>query len=405
MVHPIQTFATLKSPAGGDLTLSPRLAAAGITGAGAGGGGGARLRRAPWLWHLANFPRWIGSGGIGGPALEVHSKETDRTSRRQPGRHAAPAGEDYHIPVMLEEAAHFLAPGRGKLILDATLGGGGHTQRLLEEGANVIGLDRDADALEFVRHRLSGYRESFSAIQANFRDFGELLTTVGLQTGLDGILLDLGVSSRQLENPERGFSFQHDGPLDMRMDTSRGETAAELVNERAPEELEKIFREYGEERAARRIAARIVRERERKRIVTTRQLADVVESVQPRRGRQHPATRVFQALRVAVNDELGALHQALEQTHEWLRPGGRLVVITFHSLEDRIVKRFMRRACQEWIDRPELPEPVRNPECHFTPVMRKALAPSQEEIGENPRARTAKMRIVERRKVNEKAAK
>ncbi|MCB1097617.1 MAG: 16S rRNA (cytosine(1402)-N(4))-methyltransferase RsmH [Verrucomicrobiae bacterium] len=306
---------------------------------------------------------------------------------------------------MLEEVVHFLAPSRGKLFLDGTLGGGGHTRRLLEEGANVIGLDRDPDALQFARQRLAEFGDSFSAIHTDFRDYGELLGTVGIGSGLDGILLDLGVSSRQLENPDRGFSFQGDGPLDMRMNPEAELSAEVVVNEWDEDELIRIFHEYGEERSARRIAQAIVKARKLHPITTTLQLADLVETVVPRRGRQHPATRIFQAIRIAVNDEFGALRAALEEAHRWLRPGGRLVVITFHSLEDRIVKQFMRHQCMEWIDRPELPEPIPNPECYFDAVVRKALAPSEEETAENPRARSAKLRVVERRTVDEKAAK
>lgn len=354
-------------------------------------------------WHLAHYPR---AGAVAGtlPLVEVFSSSS-RQSPSPSGRQSSLAGSDYHIPVMLEEVVHFLTPMRGKLFLDCTLGGGGHARRLLEEGGNVIGLDADPEALQFARKRLAEFGDSFSAIHANFRDYGELLGTVGFHSGLDGILLDLGVSSRQLENADRGFSFQGDGPLDMRMNPSAELTAADIVNEWEEGELVRIFREYGEERAARRIAAAIVRARVANAIETTVQLADLVESVVPRRGRQHPATRVFQAIRIAVNDELGSLRVALEEAHKWLRPGGRLAVISFHSLEDRMVKQFMRRQCVEWIDRPEMPEPVRNPECYFDAVVRKALSPSEEEIAENPRARSAKLRVVERRTVDEKAAK
>lgn len=355
------------------------------------------------LWHLAHFPQ---GGSISGslPSVELFSKPS-RKGLPSSGRQSPTAGSDYHIPVMLEEVLHFLAPTRGKLFLDGTLGGGGHTRRLLEDGANVIGLDRDPDALQFARQRLSEFGDSFSAIHADFRDYSELLGTVGIHSGLDGILLDLGVSSRQLENAERGFSFQGDGPLDMRMNPDAELSAEVIVNEWSEDELIRIFREYGEEKSARRIAAAIVKVRDDQPVTTTLQLADLVETVVPRRGRQHPATKVFQAIRIAVNDEFGALRTALEEAHRWLRPGGRLVVISFHSLEDRIVKQFMRRQCKEWIDRPEMPEPLPNPECYFDAVVRKALAPSEEEIAENPRARSAKLRVVERRTANEKATK
>ena len=357
----------------------------------------------PWLWHLAHFP-YSGEASGNSSLVELFSKPS-RQSQSPSGRQSSTAGSDYHIPVMLEEVVHFLAPSRGKLFLDGTLGGGGHTRRLLEDGANVIGLDRDPDALQFARQRLAEFGDSFSAIHTDFRDYSDLLGTVGICGGLDGILLDLGVSSRQLENFDRGFSFQGDGPLDMRMNPEAELSAEVVVNEWAEDELIRIFREYGEERSARRIAGAIVKARQDHPITTTLQLADLVESVLPRRGRQHPATRIFQAIRIAVNDEFGALRVALEEAHRWLRPGGRLVVITFHSLEDRIVKQFMRSHCMEWIDRPELPEPIPNPECYFDAVVRKALSPSDEEVAENPRARSAKLRVVERRTADEKATK
>ena len=356
------------------------------------------------LWHLAHFPSSGGASAGGIPLLELFSNST-RKNPQPSGRTSTEVGADYHVPVLLEEVVHFLAPGRGRLYLDGTLGGGGHTRRLLEEGANVIGLDQDPDALKHARQQLSGFGDSFSAIQANFRDYGDLLGTVGIRTGLDGILLDLGVSSRQLENAERGFSFQSDGPLDMRMNPLAELTAEVIVNEWEEGEIAQTLREFGEEKAANRIAKAVTRARRLQRIETTRQLADLVESVLPRRGRQHPATRTFQALRIAVNDELGALTTALEVAHSWLRPGGRLAVITFHSLEDRIVKRFMRHHCAEWIDRPEYPEPKPNPECYFEAVVRKPISPSKEEIAENSRARSAKLRVVERRTANEKATK
>jgi 16S rRNA (cytosine1402-N4)-methyltransferase len=364
-------------------------------------------RRSDWVGHLAHYPQGAGAGSTGGVSGTVGLELFVQPGRRLPDdpRGFTDAGADYHIPVLLEEVVHFLTPTRGSLFLDGTLGGGGHTRRLLEEGANVIGLDQDPDALDFSRRMLSGFGDSFSAIQANFRSYGDLLATVGIQHGLDGILLDLGVSSRQLENAGRGFSFQTDGPLDMRMNPSAELTAETVVNQWEEDELIRVFREYGEERAAKRIARAIVLARRQQTISTTLQLANLVESVVPRRGRQHPATRVFQALRIAVNDEFGALESALDEAHQWLRPGGRLAVITFHSLEDRIVKKFMRRQCLEWIDRPEFPEPKPNPECYFDLVVRKPLVPSEEEVAENPRARSAKLRVVERRTANEKATK
>ncbi|MEM9479064.1 MAG: 16S rRNA (cytosine(1402)-N(4))-methyltransferase RsmH [Verrucomicrobiota bacterium] len=304
-------------------------------------------------------------------------------------------GEDYHQSVLLEEATYCLEPAPGKLFLDGTLGGGGHAEQLLRAGAKVIGLDQDPAALSFARARLRNYEENFGAIQANFRDFGEILETIGIK-GLDGIILDLGVSSRQLDDPERGFSFSKDGPLDMRMNPSAEQSAADIVNTESEEELARIIFEYGEEKASRRVAKAIVEAREKESITTTKQLADIVAKVVRKRGKKHPATQTFQGLRIAVNDELRSVEKALREAARWLRPGGRLVVISFHSLEDRIVKSFMKRSSREYIDQPEWPEPRPNPDYHFSLVMQKALSPSNEEVSANPRARSARLRVAER---------
>ena len=302
----------------------------------------------------------------------------------------------YHATVMPDEAMHYLQATRGKRFLDATVGGGGHSERILRSGAEVLGLDQDPEAIEYARDRLEGFGHRCGLIQANFADFPEILTTVGVGR-LDGILLDLGVSSRQLDDGGRGFSFSKGGPLDMRMNPHSELSAEYLVNHSEEQELRQIFLEYGEEPAAKKIAAAIVKERAVAAIKTTTQLAKIVERVISRRGKKrHPATRVFQALRIAVNDELQHLEKALQSSISWLKPGGRLVVISFHSLEDRIVKRFMRRHSQGWIDRPEWPERKPNPDYHFDLVMRRGLRPSAEEISANPRARSAWMRVAER---------
>jgi 16S rRNA (cytosine1402-N4)-methyltransferase len=213
---------------------------------------------------------------------------------------------------------------------------------------------------------------------------------------VDGVLLDLGVSSHQLDTAGRGFSFMRDGPLDMRMDVTRGVTAAELVNTASEEELETIFRRFGEEPAAGRIARGIGAARSRRPLRTTHDLVAVVERAAPRRGKTHPATRVFQALRIAVNDELDALERGLGVSGKLLRSGGRLAVITFHSLEDRMVKTFFTERSREWLDRPEWPAPRANEARIFRKVTRKAVTPSDLEQRENPRARSAKLRVVER---------
>ncbi len=346
-------------------------------------------------YHLSQWP--VGSAPE--PKVSAHRNEASPSgapSGNTPSlKRARQGGEDYHLPVLLEEVTHYLAPKRDNLYLDATLGGGGHSEQLLRVGANVIGLDQDPAALSFARARLGDYRDSFGAIQGNFREFGEILETIGI-SGLDGVLLDLGISSRQVDDADRGFSFSKPGPLDMRMNPDVEVTAAELVNNCEEEELARVFYEYGEERASRRIARGIVERRQVKSFQCTTDLAQFVESMVPRRGRTHPATRVFQALRIAVNNELRALEEALSEVPKWLRPGGRLVVISFHSLEDRIVKSYLKRCSQAQVDRPEWPAPKKNPEHYFKLVINKGLAPSPEEIKSNPRARSARLRVAER---------
>jgi 16S rRNA (cytosine1402-N4)-methyltransferase len=302
---------------------------------------------------------------------------------------------EYHRPVLVAEVVEALAPAPGKTIVDGTLGGGGHAAALLAAGARVIGLDQDREAIAEATARLAGAGRDFRAVRSNFSRVDAVLDDLRIGE-IDGALLDLGVSSHQLDEPARGFSVIADGPLDMRMDDRQPRTAADLVNTCGGEELERLFREFGEEPAARRIAARIVRERIARPFSTTLQLAAAVESVVPRRGRTHPATRVFQALRIAVNGELAALEAALERFTARLAPGGRFAIITFHSLEDRPVKQFFRSHSTEWLDRPEWPEPRRNPECVFKLITRKAIVAGAAELQVNPRARSAKLRVVEK---------
>ena len=306
------------------------------------------------------------------------------------------AGPDavWHEPVLRNEVLRVLEPRPGKIFLDGTLGGGGHSKSLLAAGARVVGLDRDTEALRHAVARLSTFGDRFLAVHSNFCEAAEN-STVRSFAPFDGALLDLGVSSHQLDSAERGFSFRHDGPLDMRMDSGAGETAADLLNAAPEAELARIFREFGEEPQSRRAARAIVAERERIAFSRTGQLAALIEKVIPRRGRIHPATRVFQALRIAVNDELGALRRALETIPALLRGGARFAVITFHSLEDRIVKSFFRAGSEEWLDRPEWPAPRRNPGRCFLDLTRKPLEPDAEEVKRNPRARSARLRAVE----------
>jgi 16S rRNA (cytosine1402-N4)-methyltransferase len=302
---------------------------------------------------------------------------------------------EYHEPVLLEETVSALAPAAGKIIVDGTLGGGGHSEALLARGAIVIGIDQDPSALDFAGKRLADFGDRFQAVRGTFAKAAALLNGIGIGS-IDGALLDLGVSSHQLDTPERGFSFQADGPLDMRLDPNAEITAADLVNTMSGEQLERIFREYGEEPNARKVAVKLTRERMVKPFATTLELAEAVESVIPRRSGTHPATRVFQALRIAVNRELDALEQGLEQLTARLAPGGVFAVITFHSLEDRIVKNYFKHRCTEWLDRPEWPEPRRNPDYMFQAINRKPVVAAAAEQHRNPRSRSAKLRAVKK---------
>ena len=275
-----------------------------------------------------------------------------------------------------------------------TLGGGGHSGALLAAGARVVALDRDHESLAHATARLARFGDAFRPVHGEFSKAAEL-SEVRSGAPYDGALLDLGVSSHQLETAERGFSFRHDGPLDMRMDPSSGDPASSIVNSASEGELTRIFREYGEEPQARRVARAIVAERGRHHFTRTGQLAAMIEKVLGRRGRTHPATRVFQALRIAVNDELGSLRLALETIPELLRAGARFAIITFHSLEDRAVKTFFRLGSERWLDRPEWPAPRPNPAWRFRDLTRKPLEPSAAELARNPRARSARLRAVE----------
>ena len=301
----------------------------------------------------------------------------------------------YHRPVLAAEAIELLAPHPGALILDGTCGGGGHTEAILRTGADVLALDQDPDALEFARARLADFGGRVTLRHANFREVGGVLDELGIAL-IGGAILDLGVSSRQLENADRGFSLMRNGPLDMRMDPRRELTAAEVVNSYAEEELTRIFRELGEEPAARRIASQIVKLRKETPFRETLALAKAVEKIVARHGRRHPATQVFQALRMEVNDELGALAQGLVALTSRLEGGSRIAVITFHSLEDRIVKNIFRERSREWLDRPEWPEPRRNPEFELKLITSKPIEPDAVEQRANPRSRSAKLRVAER---------
>ena len=305
---------------------------------------------------------------------------------------AAEQAGGYHLPVFPVEVAEWMQPGPGKWIIDGTLGGGGHSEIFLEAGATVLGIDRDPEALAHARVRLGAFGDRFSTLEGNFSQLREI---PAIQNGerADGLLLDLGVSSRQLDSALRGFSFMREGPLDMRMGPSSPRTAAEVVNKWSESELARIFFEFGEEPKARRIASAIVRQRAAKHFETTTELAACIEAAIGRHGRTHPATRAFQAIRMAVNEELESLAAALDAASSALKPGGRLLVITFHSLEDRMVKRFLRHRSTSFIDDPAWPEPRPNPDLQFQLLARKAIIPTAGETSRNPRARSAKLRV------------
>jgi len=291
-----------------------------------------------------------------------------------------------------------LKPRPGGRYADGTIGGAGHAAIILAASSPtgwLFGCDRDGDAVEAARARLAEFAGRFEIRRGNFAELAGWVPAASC----DGVLLDLGVSSPQLDCAERGFSFQHNGPLDMRMDKRQLLKAADLVNGASADELARIFGELGGERDARRFANAVVRGRERQKFETTRQLAEWIEKISPRRGkRTHPATKVFQSLRIAVNDEIGSLKRGLDAAVKTLKPGGRLAVITFHSLEDRVVKDFGRARSRDYtftggVDVPELREP-RAPELKW--VTRKALRPGTAEIAENPRSRSAQLRVMEK---------
>ncbi len=303
-----------------------------------------------------------------------------------------------HVPVLRDEVVALLAPAAPGLVVDATVGLGGHAEALLEAvpGFTLLGLDRDPRALELARRRLERFGDRVTLLERRFSELPDTLASIGAPPPA-AILADLGCSSLQLDTPERGFSFRHDAPLDMRMGTT-GPTAAQLLEELDEEELVRILHEYGEERRARAIARAIVRRRRTAPVATTADLVSVVLEVlgPPRRGRIHPATRTFQALRIAVNDELGEVERFVEPAARALRPGGRLAVIAFHSLEDRIVKHTLRRLSGRCACPPGAPECRCGAERLVRVLTRRPVRPDEAETGGNPRARSARLRAAER---------
>jgi 16S rRNA (cytosine1402-N4)-methyltransferase len=306
-----------------------------------------------------------------------------------------------HVSVMAEEVMQYLQPHSGGVYLDGTLGGAGHARLILEASAPdgvLIGMDRDAEALAAAQINLASFGARVVLRQGNFSDMSTQLDQLEI-AAVDGILLDLGVSSHQIDSPERGFSFREDGPLDMRMNPKDGVSAATVVAEAEVDELKRIFRDYGEERWAGKIARAIVTDREKAPFVTTLQLADMISRVVPAgKGPQriHPATRVFQALRIHVNGELDSLRTALDTAWLRLKTGGRLVVISFHSLEDRMVKQAFRALAAGCVCPPRLAVCACGEQPSVRVLTRKAVRATESETGNNPRARSAVLRAMEK---------
>lgn len=304
-----------------------------------------------------------------------------------------------HQPVLVNEVVDLLAVKQGGIYIDGTVGSGGHALAILERiGAEgfLIGIDRDKDAVDRARTRLIGREKQCFLKQANFSEMIDIAKSKDIDR-VDGVLLDLGVSSEQLDSPDRGFSFMKDGPLDMRMDRSNGKTAEELVNGLSEDELYCILRDLGEEPRARRIVRTLANERTKAPITATGRLAELItKAVGGRRGRLHPATRTFQALRMSVNGELDSLRKGLAEGLNMLITGGRMAVISFHSLEDRLVKRFFARHAGTWESLQTGGREWRGEEPAVSLVNRRLVRPSKEEIKKNPRSRAAKLRVVEK---------
>lgn len=305
--------------------------------------------------------------------------------------------EFHHVSVLRNETIEHVMGNPHGIYVDCTLGGGGHSRALAERLAPdglIIGLDQDRDAIEAASERLKGVPCQFKAVQRNFQYIADVLNALEIPQ-IDGCMFDLGVSSYQLDTAERGFSYMHDGPLDMRMDRSRKKSAYDVVNGYSEGDLYRIIKDYGEERWAKRIAQFIVQDRKEKPIERTEDLVRVIKEAIPAGARKegpHPAKRTFQAIRIEVNDELGILRNAIERAANRLKPGGRICVITFHSLEDRIVKQTLKLLATDCICPPDMPVCT----CHHHAVLkvqRKPIIPSDEELEHNPRARSAKLRV------------
>lgn len=301
-----------------------------------------------------------------------------------------------HVPVLFNEVLDIINPVSGGLYVDGTVGAGGHSRGILERSSpdgRLIGFDRDPDALALAVKNLSAFLDRVELIHSSYHELTTHLNNRNWQS-VDGIVIDLGLSSMQLDDPDRGFSFRFDAPLDMRFNSEQVLKASDLVNELSRDELIQIISDFGEEKFSRRIVDAIIRQRP---ITTTKQLAEIIERVVPAHGtRIHPATRTFQALRIAVNEELEILRSFLPLAVEALKPGGRLAVIAFHSLEDRIVKEFLRKESKDCICPPEIPICVCDHQAAIKELTRRPIRPEEREIDENPRARSAKLRAAEK---------
>lgn len=308
----------------------------------------------------------------------------------------------FHIPVLLDEVLALLQPKKGGTFIDGTAGGGGHSMAiagLLGPGGTMLCIDQDQTALAIIREKFSTWAGLAHCIHGNFSQMAEYCKSCNI-ADVDGILLDLGISSIALDNPERGFSFGQDGPLDMRMDQGRGLCAADIVNSWSAEELERLFREFGEEPLSRRYARAICGYRADQRLTRTRELWQIIHDSTPERVRRKlkidPATRVFQALRLEVNGELESLQSVLPQMRDLLHPGGRCAIISFHSLEDRIVKHFFRRESRDCICPEDFPICTCNHNKQLKVLTRKPISPSTAEVEKNRRARSARLRVAEK---------
>jgi 16S rRNA (cytosine1402-N4)-methyltransferase len=298
-----------------------------------------------------------------------------------------------HISVLYQEALDALNIKENGLYIDGTLGAGGHTEGILQCGGRVLAFDWDPEALAFTSEKLASYGDQVQFVNASYAEMGHIAPQYGFEK-VDGILMDLGLSSRQLDNPERGFSFRYEAPLDMRFNQHRGQTAADLLNDLPEATLADIFWRYGDERQSRKIARAIVAKRP---LQTTKQLASLIEGqVNSRRNRIHPATKIFQALRIAVNGELDALEAGVKAAVDLLKPSGRIAVISFHSLEDRFVKNYFRDLSKEPSWSVALPLDKTTWVQQLNLVTRKPLTPTEGEIEQNPRSRSAKLRVAEK---------